>query len=214
MKNTLFLLSLALMFSACNCGGSNSDKKSADTSYRNDTNRIIPKAVVDTSGQGLLNLSEDILNLLKTKNYQQLSQYIHPVEGLRFSPYGYIDTLSGLKFTSSGFAALDTSKKLLWGHYDGSGAPIRLSLNKYFDKFVYDADFINAPQKAANGILGQGNSINNLKEIYPGSYFTEFYFPGADPRYGGMDWKSLRLVFKEAEDKLYLVAIVHDQWTI
>lgn len=215
MRNYFFLLLLLIsMFSACSSGGSNSDRNADERSHRGDTGRTAREAEAATADRELLELSENILKLLKAGNYQQLAQYIHPREGLRFSPYSYVDTLENLKFSSSEFTALNTSKKLLWGHYDGSGTPISLTLDEYFDKFVYDADFMTAPEKAVNTILGQGNTVNNIKDVYPGSHFTEFYFPGTDPRYGGMDWRSLRLVFKKAGDEFYLVGIVHDQWTI
>ena len=62
--------------------------------------------------------------------------------------------------------------------------------------------------------IGQGNSLNNIREFYPGSYFVEYHFSGFDPQYAGMDWQSLRLVFLEEDGVWLLVGIVHDQWTI
>jgi hypothetical protein len=50
--------------------------------------------------------------------------------------------------------------------------------------------------------------------VYRGDSYSEFYFPGFDPKYDGMDWRALRLVFKKENEKLYLVGIIHDQWTI
>src|SRR5690606_8352268 len=126
----------------------------------------------------------------------------------------YIDTVSAQRFTRKVLLNTDLQKEFLWGYYDGSGEPIKLSVSSYFDKFVYDRDFLNAPQQQVNIILGQGNSLNNMKELYPSSDFTEFYFPGFKPEYGGMDWVSLRLVFKKEKSKAYLLAIIHDQWTI
>jgi hypothetical protein len=42
----------------------------------------------------------------------------------------------------------------------------------------------------------------------------EYYFSGFDPQYGGMDWRSLRLVFIKDSNNWYLAAIVHGEWTI
>ncbi len=89
-----------------------------------------------------------------------------------------------------------------------------MSIKNYFGKFVYDEDFLNAKQKSINEFLGSGNSLNNLREVFPGSDFTEFYFPGFDPKYEGMDWRTLRLVFKTENNRPWLIAIVHDEWTI
>ena len=40
----------------------------------------------------------------------------------------------------------------------------------------------------------------------------EYYFSGFDPQYGGMDWRSLRLVFAPHGEGWALVGIVHDEW--
>jgi hypothetical protein len=42
---------------------------------------------------------------------------------------------------------------------------------------------------------------------------VEYYFPGFDPQYGGMDWRSLRLVFSDHGGTWYLAGIIHDEWT-
>jgi len=46
----------------------------------------------------LLKLTQNILLTLKNKNYPAFANYIHPVTGIRFSPYGYVDTLKHLRF--------------------------------------------------------------------------------------------------------------------
>jgi hypothetical protein len=42
----------------------------------------------------------------------------------------------------------------------------------------------------------------------------EYYFPGFDPQYGGLDWRSIRLVFVQHGMDWYLTAIIHGEWTI
>ena len=42
----------------------------------------------------------------------------------------------------------------------------------------------------------------------------EYHFPGIDPKFEGMDWRSLRLVFEQKNCTWYLVGIIHAQWTI
>ena len=51
-------------------------------------------------------------------------------------------------------------------------------------------------------------------EYYQSAVVVEFYFPGFDPQYAGMDWRSLRLVFMQQGSDWFLVGIIHDQWTI
>lgn len=162
-------------------------------------------------------ISGEILVIFKNKEYKELTRYIHPVKGVRFSPYSYIDTASDRVFTQDQYKSYITKSKpgpLFWGYYDGSGDSIKLTVKKYFKRFVYDADFLNAEKFSVNSTIGKGNTINNIEAIYSGCKYTESYFSGFEEKYGGMDWRALRLVFKEYEGKFYLVGIIHDEWTI
>ena len=165
----------------------------------------------------LLRLTNDILKEIKNKNYSALANFIDPVSGIRFSPYGLIDTVSHMVFSKEKFVEEITrakQNKFHWGAFDGSGEPINMTLNEYMQKFVYDVDFVRPEKQRANGFIGGGNSLNNLLAVYRGCDFTESHFSGFEKKYGGMDWRSLRLVFKETNGKFWLVGIVHDQWTI
>lgn len=163
----------------------------------------------------LLAATEEILKVIKDKDYRKLAEYFHPDAGVRLSPYGYIDTANHVHFTSEEFIQqLEEDQSILWGSYDGTGKGIEMSLEEYFDTFVYEVDFLNAEQLSVNEVLGSGNSLINIHQVYPGADFTESYFSGFEEKYGGMDWKSLRLIFQMGGDKPRLVGIVHDQWTI
>lgn len=164
----------------------------------------------------LISITKKVLTLIKEKNPTQFAEYIHPVSGIRFSPYGYIDSARDVRLTKDKFLTLVKNKrqKISWGSYDGSGESILLTLEEYLKEFVYDVDFVNPEKLATNKMIGLGNSLNNMERIYPGLPFTESNFSGFDKKYEGMDWRSLRLVFKKEGDRYYLVAIIHDQWTI
>ncbi|HSN61677.1 MAG TPA: hypothetical protein VLR49_12130 [Ferruginibacter sp.] len=213
MKQTITLL-LLLFILSCN-NQEKSDPPKTVTPAPDTALNIIPVPVKVDKDTLILNATKQILTALKNKDYKQFSTFIHPVLGVRFSPYGYIDTGSNLKFNTGNF--LDKNKtqgKLNWGNYDGSGDEMVLSINEYFAKFVYNADFVNAEKTSLNKMIGSGNSLNNLEKIYKDCDFTESYFSGFDKKYNGMDWTCLRLVFKNYNDNYYLVGVVHDQWTI
>jgi len=151
---------------------------------------------------------------LKIADYSRLEGIIHPQICLRFSPYPYLqpsdqtfcpDQLSQLKGTSTLYT---------WGRYDGSGKPIELTFDDYHQRFVYDQDYYQPEIVGLNQEVSSGNAINNIPEIYPDGLFVEYYFSGFDPQYGGMDWRSLRMVFVQENDVWYLVALVHGEWTI
>ena len=135
----------------------------------------------------LLQYAEKVLAAIKAKDFTRLSAYIHPQSGVRFSPYAYVDTARAQLLSATQILAFAHQDKVIdWGSYDGSGEPIRMSIRKYIDRFVYDADFLHAEKKRVNEFIGYGNSLNNLKEVYPGCDFAEFCFSGFDPRYEGM----------------------------
>jgi hypothetical protein len=211
MQPVIRILGLLILFNMMAC----KNKKTTTTDLTpvsQDT--VVPAQNIDKDSL-LLSTSNAILLTLKNKDLRSFSGYFEKDMAIRFSPYGYVDTASDLRFSRAAFDSLVASgAAVVWGSQDGSGDPIRLSASAYFDKYVYNADFLRAEKMAIDSFIGQGNSLNNLKKIYPGSRFVEYHFSGFDKKYGGMDWTSLRLVFKEVDRSYKLIAIVHDQWTI
>lgn len=169
--------------------------------------------VVENQTKDLIELSKNILTAIKGENWSTFASYIHPIKGVRFSPYAHIDTNKQVILNMMDFATTISDKKL-WGFYDGRGNEILLTTKEYFKEFVYNVDFLNAEQIKQDSLIGSGNSLNNLKDVYPNHHFVEFYFSGFNPEYEGMDWQTLRLVFEEYEKNYYLIGIIHDQWTI
>ena len=165
----------------------------------------------------LLSLTKDVLTIIKNKKYDSLSLFIHHDEGVRFSPNGFIDTASDVRFAANAFkneTIVKKQRKITWGEYDGSGDPINLTIDEYFKKFVYDVDFLTPETRKVNEFIGASNSQNNLLAVYDSCDFTESHFSGFDRKLEGMDWRSLRLVFKMKDGKYFLVGVIHDEWTI
>lgn len=157
---------------------------------------------------------EKVIRALAEKDLGAVAEYVHPEMGVRFSPYAYVRQEHQV-FTIGELSKLEgAGETFLWGRYDGTGDPIELTFDEYYDEFVYSADFANAESTAVNVRIGQGNTINNIQEFYPGSSFMEYHFSGFEAQYEGMDWESLRLVFIQEDSTWYLVGIVHDEWTI
>lgn len=209
-----FAKSLFIFFAIILAMGCNSSEKPADSTFSKDN--IANKPSIDTlaNDEILTTIATEVLIALKAKDYKAFAAYFHPTDSVLFSPYGFIDVKTCRKLTKAAFLKLVEERNLVnWGSYDGSGEPIRLTTQQYLEKFVYNADYLNAEKKAFNQVIGKGNSLNNLAEIYPRHPFMEYHFTGFDEKYGGMDWTSLRLVFKQYQSNYYLVAIIHDQWT-
>lgn len=176
------------------------------------TNSMIDTKKIE---QITLSAGNSILEILSSKEYESLLSHIHPTDGIRFSPYGYVNVKDHLHFTREEFSKqLSTNKTLIWGYTDGRGDPMLLDTEGYFSKWVYDTNYLEAERTSYNKIIQSGNSLINMTEVYPDSYFVEYNFSGFDEKFFGMDWRSLRLVFKFQNRKPYLVAIIHDKWTI
>lgn len=170
---------------------------------------------LEKENSNLISRTIDVIELIKEKDMEELSRYIHPTKGLRFSPYVYVDVESDQVFTKEEVAKLEENTEVYnWGKYDGSGEPIELNFNDYYNRFVYDKDFANPHIIGNNTAIGQGNTINNIHEVYTEGHFIEFHFTGFEEQYEGLDWRSLILVFEQHEGQWYLVGIVHNEWTI
>jgi hypothetical protein len=204
------LLIILFIISLTSCDGSKSKSKGTNSS----DNILLDSPTVNKDSL-IFELTNQIMASIKVKDFKKFSEFIHPISGVRFSPYSFIDTSANVKLTTvTLIEQINKQTKLVWGSFDGSGDIIQLTIEEYFNRFVYNADFINAEKKSINKMIGRGNTINNLESIYNGCDYTESYFSGFDKKFEGMDWCCLRLVFKKYNDKYYLVGIVHDQWTI
>ncbi|MDR1209484.1 MAG: copper amine oxidase N-terminal domain-containing protein [Clostridiales bacterium] len=158
------------------------------------------------------NKADYAVTCLMVEDYDALSQIVHPTKGVTFSPYAYIEK-NAVKLSAELVAGLGSDRsERVWGIRDGSGEPIRMDWQGYRGTFVMDRLYGEAPFIGFNDYLRQGSVVSNVSEVFSGS-FVEYYFPGSE-EYEGIDWSALRLVFEREGDKLYLVGIVHDQWTI
>lgn len=159
--------------------------------------------------------AEKVISTIAARNFKELADYVHPEKGLRFTPYTYVRIEKDIVFTKKQVSNFfDNDKKYLWGYYDGSGKEIRLTPKEYYHQFIYTNDFINADKIGYNEVLSSGNMIENQFEVYENPIIVEYYFPGFKEKFGGMDWKSLRLVFEKYKDDWKLRGIIHNQWTI
>ena len=158
--------------------------------------------------------SLEVLELIKDKDFEELSNHIHPEKGVRFSPYFFVDPANHQVLTAEEVESLGENNAMFdWGTFDGTGDTINLDFNGYYERFIFDHDYTNAHLIGNNVAVGVGNIMDNVSIEYPDGEFIEYHFKGFDQQYEGMDWRSLRLVFEESNGTLYLVGIVHEEWT-
>lgn len=227
---TVFMIILLLgLLSACNTSAPNPTSSSGEPYIAPATRLAFDTSVPPTPfpesfntppvitdmpvNQVVLNRAFEVASALKVQDLAALSTYVHPVSGLRLTAYSYVNE-TDLVFSAKQVAALPADSQVYtWGEHAGSGEPISFSFPDYYAEFIYDLDFINAPRMSLNQRLSIGSALDNIAEFYPGSMTVEFHFPGIDPQYDGIDWRSLRLVFTEYNGSWYLGGLVHDEWT-
>lgn len=160
-------------------------------------------------------ISNKLIDAISVKDFETVSEFTHPVEGIRFTPYTYVSLDNDIVFSKEEIEIFFNDQDVyIWGIYDGIGDEISLTPNQYYDRFIYTRDFKNAEEIGYNKVLGMGNMIENQFEIYDNAIIVEYYFSGFNPDYEGMDWESLRLVFQQYQNDWSLVGIIHNQWTI
>lgn len=178
------------------------------------TGSSAPAASAPSAESSLLNAAHEVAGALRDRDLKRLADWVDPVNGVRFSPYAHIDEKNGIVWLPDEIPSFKDTQTFNWGAYDGSGETIQLSFRDYFEKFVYDQDFADAPDITANKLLGMGNTEFNGLNVYPNASFVELHYPGFDSKLDGQDWESLILVFTPSGQDWRLNAIVHSQWTI
>jgi len=162
----------------------------------------------------LIALGQLVLASLQTYDYNLLVDLVHPDLCLRFSPYAYLNDNNLISCPDELRDLISSDEKYIWGEYDGTGNPILMTFLEYHQDFVYDSNYIKSEIVGFHVEVRSGNAINNIADVYPGGVMIEYYFSGFDPQYGGLDWRSIRLVFIQDNLTWYLAAIIHGEWTI
>lgn len=208
---SVFLLSLVLFAAGCKDNGSQTTKPALDTA----TVAVADSTPAEPDSVALIRIAQEILNLSAQAKYADLVPYIHPTEGIRFSPYTYVDAKEHKHFTAAEFkdqVEAHAKDKVFWGTSDPLSEPIKLTVADYFKQFAHSKDYVGG-RFAYNATIGGGTTINNIGEVYPGAPFVEAYWAPADEEKAPFEWGSARLVFRKHEGKFYLIAWVNDAWS-
>lgn len=171
--------------------------------------------IAESDNSLLLEQAYKVAAAMRDQDYQTLSLYVHPTQGVIFTPYSTVDLQANLCFLPSQIAGLaQDSQNYVWGISDGKGDPLTMTMSKYFARYVYNADYTQAPILGIDRVIGSGNALENVSEVFPEARFVEFYFPSLAPEHNGFDWCGLKLVFSVYEGEYKLIAVIHSEWTI
>ncbi len=152
---------------------------------------------------------KSVKKAVKDGNADELVEFIHP-SGILLSPDAFVDVEKDVRLGPDEFLkAWKENEKFVWGYQPGSGMPIEMGIRDYFRRYVYDRDYLNAPEVSTDKAVGKSNTKNNIKEVFSKATFVEFHFPGK----GEFDWSSLRVVLQREGENWKVVAVVRDGWT-
>lgn len=226
LKLKVIIIFMGLTLIACSPRANKENKdQNTKTPVVDLTEEGIIEPVYDLTEEGIIEtedakkiiseISSQVIEAISSKNIEVLANYVHPVKGVRFTPYPNVSVEHDIIMSQEKIKSFfDDQTVYQWGYYDGSGFEISLTPSQYYDEFIYTSDFVNAERIGYNKILRTGNIVENQFEIYDKAIIVEYYFSGFDPDYGGADWQSLRLVFEFYENQWRLVGLIHNQMTM
>lgn len=211
---------LLLLLTACNGTPEATPDPPAEPSEEQESEPEQPSEVEEGMPPTVLEAGTTIVRALKNGDMNTLAAWADSDKGVRYSPYGYVNTETDLIFSKDELQGLmEDSTERLWRSFPGSETLIEMPYREYHEKFVYDADFMEDADITVNEGLGQGAMIYNLNEVYPTDThdFVDYHIEDIDSTIDSnvevVNWRSLRLVFKKIGDDRALVGIIHDQWT-
>jgi hypothetical protein len=171
-----------------------------------------PSAEPKKNGAAIEEAVQSVLTALAGRDFKTLASFVGQ-DGLVVSPYVMLDPDDVRLSRSEIEHCASDPQKRLWGYKDGSGDPIEDTCSRYFDQFVWNADYRKADEVLYNDPRHRGSETNNNHDFTPGGIVVELHMRGQGAQ-AAMNWKSLRLIFRNGERGLSLIAITRDVWTI
>jgi hypothetical protein len=187
----------------------------ADPRWRPGPGKEPPFYVMPPSkARGLIRArARGVVEAIRTGDPGRIADTVHPEAGLRISIDGHVDENEDPLFSRDEIrVAGDDDARIRLGAADGTGEPIHDTLAGYLRR-IGGVDYGSADAVGYNRVIGRGNTINNVFEFFPEAIVVEYYWGGSE-KYAGLDWRSVRLVFRMGRGNWYLAGIVEDQWTI
>lgn len=174
-------------------------------------------AIVSTLGESievkqdnasLVVAAAEVARAVESEDFLLLSTYVHPKDGVCFTPNSTVDPEANLTLTAAQIAqAALAADSYIWGTSNETATPINLTIRDYLAAYVWDQDYLDSAHVGIDTLIGTGTSAQNVAEAYPEDHFVEFYRPGTQG-----DWSSLKLVFRWYQGQWYLVGVIHSAW--
>lgn len=154
-----------------------------------------------------------VLHALKSADYKKL-EALTSASGLSLNLYPNLNLeKSTLAKDAVSDISIDSTQHM-WGYTDGKGDEIVMTTAQFIRRYIYTADYLNAEQVATGKTLGSGNSMNTILIDAGDRAVIAYHFSGFDPKYAGIDWTTLYLIFENENGSYKLRGIAKDNWTI
>ena len=177
-----------------------------------DTLNTSANNISQTDNVSLVECAMEVAAAFRNGDYSTLTAYVHPEEGVTFTPNSTVDFNSNLNFSLDQLAAAAQDTTLyVWGIGSDGSTPIKLTISDYVSQYVCDAAYTSAPYLGVDQVLFSGNALENVAESYPDCRFVDFYCPGSTDN--SRDWSALKLVFSWYQNEWYLVGVIHSAWS-
>lgn len=175
------------------------------------TSTLSVSSSAEEDKSALIGCALETANAIQKQDFALLASYIHPEEGVTFTPNTTVDRSTNLTFTSEQIAqASAPGESYLWGTATDTASPISLTISDYFSSYVWDVDYLTAPSISVDSVRITGNALENTADAYPDCHYVEFYFSGENAQ---TDWRCLKLVYEWYNGGWYLVGVVHSSWS-
>jgi hypothetical protein len=156
--------------------------------------------------------AREVLLAIKELDMRALSDYVHPVKGVRFSTYAWVDREDKWLSRRQVRNLARRDPATVWFTVDEAGTRMRMTGRAYLSKYVYEHDYLKASRVSYNTQHKRSNTIPNVLDFYPRAIVVEYYEPNPAPNERG--WDTLWLVFEKMGREWYLVGVVKDSPTI
>lgn len=145
-----------------------------------------------------------LLKTLKFQNFRVLQDMIHPILGVKLSPYSYILEQDKIIHAHELLTYYNNDVIYNWG-YKGNMEIINLTFPDYYDTYIYNQDFANYDNLYFNKLSIPLQTLDNTRKFYQNSIIMEVQINYQENN----NYDILRLIFETYKNKWYLIGIVN-----
>lgn len=162
-------------------------------------------AIADTALEALIALRE--------QDFERFAKLVHPELGVRFVPQTWIEETNPVFSAEQLPTLLDDPTLYEWGSNFASDEIITMTFRDYYAKHIFPNDYLFADAIGYDSNILLGGMIDNSTEFYADAHFVEYHFDGFNADYGGLDFRTLRIVLAPHDNTYAVVAVVDNTWT-